>query len=127
MRDGKEKHYGSIRKKRIRHLSDAGLKNLARSWGPFQLMGYQCLKLQIHVYEIRGEDAVYWGAVWIKKSYGKYLKEEKYKDAFHIHNTGRPYPAFGKSKTYDPKYVERGLNYIKFFETKPYKMTLQHH
>lgn len=118
VRDGKEKRYGSIKRKRIKKLSDAALKNLASSWGPFQLMGYQCFKLKLHIYEIRGKNSVYWGTVWIKKSYGKYLKEKKYKDAFHIHNTGRPYPVFGKSKTYDPDYVERGLNYINFFKNR---------
>lgn len=118
VRDGKRKNYGSITKRTINGSSDAALKNLATSWGPFQLMGYQCIELQLKVFEIRGKESVYWGTVWIKKRYGKYLKKKKYKDAFHIHNTGSPYPLLGKPKTHDPKYVERGLNYIRFFENR---------
>ena len=118
VRDGKESNYGSIKKRTINGSSDAALRNLATSWGPFQLMGYQCIEMGLNVHDIRGNQALYWGAVWMKKRYGRYLKKEKYKDAFHIHNTGQPYPKFGKPRTHDPKYVERGLNYILFFENR---------
>jgi len=101
-------------------LSDAGteaLKNLASSWGPFQLMGYKCLLLDIKVKDIRGEHAVVYGAKWIDLTYGKYLRQKKYADAFHIHNTGRPLPASGKPATYDPDYIKRGLKYMEHFKS----------
>jgi hypothetical protein len=95
--------------------NDDALKNLASSWGPFQLMGYKCLLLGINVRDIRGDNAVFYGAQWIKMTYGDYLANKKYKDAFHIHNTGRPYPAIGKPRTYDPKYCNRGIKYMEYF------------
>jgi hypothetical protein len=101
------------------HLADAtheALKNLASSWGPFQLMGYKCLLLDIKVKDIRGNDAIYWGIHWIDLTYGRELRNGKYKDAFHIHNTGRRHPLVGKPFTHDPNYVTRGLEYMKAFE-----------
>jgi len=118
VRDGKERNYGSIKKRTINGSSDAALKNLATSWGPFQLMGYQCIEMKLNVYNIRGDQAIYWGAVWMKKRYGKYLKKGNFDDCFHIHNTGQPYPKNGKPRTHDPKYVDRGLNYVKFFKNR---------
>jgi hypothetical protein len=103
-----------------RHLTDAtddALKNLASSWGPFQLMGYKCLLLGIKVRDIRGPDAVYWGIKWIDMTYGKELRAKRYKDAFHIHNTGRRFPLIGKPFTHDPGYVYKGLSYMKRFES----------
>ena len=56
------------------------------------------------------------GAKWINKNYGDYLRKGQYKDAFHIHNTGRPYPIVGQPKTYHRLYVPNGLKYIEEFE-----------
>lgn len=99
--------------------NDEALKNLASSWGPFQLMGYKCLLLGIKVRDIRGDQSVLYGVKWIDMTYGKYLKEGKFKDAFHIHNTGLPHPSIGNPKTYDPDYCERGLKYMKYFTENP--------
>lgn len=96
--------------------NDEALRNLASSWGPFQLMGYKCLLLDIKVRDIRGDFAVLHGARWIKMTYGEYLDKKKYRDAFHIHNTGSPYPVMGKPRTYDPDYCTRGLKYMAYFE-----------
>lgn len=121
VRDGNKKRYGSITRKIIGDASDDALKNLATSWGPFQLMGYQCIELGVNVADIRGENSLYWGVYWIDKRYGDYLKKKKYQDAFHIHNTGRPFPHNGSSKTYDPHYVENGLKFMEFFEETSYE------
>jgi len=116
VRDKKTKKYGSIRYETIKDASDDALRNLASSWGPFQLMGYQSIELGVNVADIRGNNAVYWGIYWINKRYGTYLKKHKYKDAFHIHNTGRPMPWHGKSFTYDPNYINNGIKYINYFD-----------
>ena len=113
----KNKPFGSITKNTIKDANDDALKNLATSWGPFQLMGYQCIELDVLVNDIRGKHAVYWGIYWIKKRYGKYLKKGKYEDAFHIHNTGRKIPFTGIHQTHNPDYVENGINYMKYFRT----------
>ena len=99
----------------LKDASDDALRNLATSWGPFQLMGYKCFELGIKVSDIRGESSIDWSVKWISDSYGNYLKNERYADAFHIHNTGRPIPKSGRHLTYNKDYVEKGLDYMNYF------------
>ena len=112
---GTRKNYENITQETIHDASDEALKNLASSWGPFQLMGYKCVLLEINVSDVRGKDALYWGIKWIDLTYGEYLRNEEYKNAFHIHNTGKKYPKDGKSLTFNPYYIDNGLKYIKMF------------
>jgi hypothetical protein len=100
----------------LKDATDDALKNMAKSWGPFQIMGYKCIWLDIQLKDLRGHDALYWAVKWVDLTYGDYIRKGLYKDAFHIHNTGRPYPDSGPPKTYDPKYVQNGLMYMKYFE-----------
>ncbi len=116
MRDGVSTNFGTITHAQLKDASDQAIRNLASSWGPFQLMGYQCIELGIHVRDIRGEQALYWGMFWINKRYGRYVRQGKLRDAFHIHNTGRPFPLFGKPFTHNPAYVENGMMYVRCFE-----------
>lgn len=115
VREGKLTDYEGVTTQMLADASDDALKNLATSWGPFQIMGYKCLHLNINVADLRGNDAVYWGVKWINMEYGHLLKKGRYRDAFHYHNTGRVYPANGKPTTYDPNYVSNGLEYMKYF------------
>ena len=115
VRDGKLADYEGVTTQMLADASDDALKNLATSWGPFQIMGYKCLHLNINVADLRGNDAVYWGVKWINMEYGHLLRKGRYRDAFHYHNTGRVYPADGKPTTYDPNYVSNGLEYMKHF------------
>jgi hypothetical protein len=117
--------FENIRYSDIKDASDEALKNMAHSWGPFQIMGYKCIWLDIQLKDLRGDEALYWAVKWIDLTYGDYIRREQYKDAFHIHNTGRPYPDSGPPKTYDAKYVPNGLMYMKFFKDleKQKKMT----
>lgn len=118
VRDRKIKNYGTITYTKLKGKSDNELKALSSSWGPFQLMGYQCFDMKnVEVSDIRGEKSLYWGIYWINQRYGNYLRKKKYKDAFHIHNTGQPFPLLGDPTTHDPKYVEKGLSYISYFES----------
>lgn len=116
VRDGEKPNFESVTTADIANSSDEALKNLASSWGPFQLMGYQCLYLDIKLKALRGSKAVYHGTQWIKNAYGKYLDKKKYKDAFHLHNTGKPYPRLGPPRTHSRKYVPRGLKFMKEFK-----------
>ena len=79
-------------------------------------MGYKCLQLGVNVNDIRGDEALDWGAKWIKLEYGHLLKKKRYKDAFHYHNTGSLYPKSGPPKTYHPDYVSNGLKYMNYFD-----------
>lgn len=108
-------NYEHVTPDMLRDANDEALRNLASSWGPFQLMGYKCLLLGIKVRDIRGPQSVYYGVKWIDMTYGDYIRKGKYDDAFHIHNTGMPLPDNHKPRTYDPKYIEHGLNYMKKF------------
>lgn len=116
VKTGKRKSYEHVTPRHLTDATDDALKNLASSWGPFQLMGYKCLLMGIKVRDIRGPEAIYWGVKWIDLTYGKELRQGHYKNAFHIHNTGRKYPLIGKPFTHDPAYVDRGLSYMKRFE-----------
>jgi hypothetical protein len=115
VREKKLDKFENITYKDIRDASDDALKNMAHSWGPFQIMGYKCIWLDIQLRDLRGEQGLYWAVKWIDLTYGDYVRRGQYKDAFHIHNTGRPYPESGPPKTYDPKYVPNGLMYMKHF------------
>jgi hypothetical protein len=106
----------NISYKDIADASDEALINLASSWGPFQLMGYKCLHLDVKIKDLRGANSLYWGVFWIDKTYGDYIRQARYGDAFHIHNTGRPIPKSGKHLTYDPDYVKKGLEYMEYFK-----------
>lgn len=116
VRDGKLNNYEHVTKDMLEDASDEALINLASSWGPFQLMGYKCLLLDIKIKDIRGDEAIYYGVKWIDLTYRKYLREKRFKDAFHIHNAGKPFPKSGVSKTYHPQYVNRGLKYMAIFK-----------
>ncbi len=117
-RDGKYNSFGSLKHDKLKNLSDGAVKNLATSWGPFQLMGYQAFELGVYVNDIRGHEAVKHGIKWCNNRYGRYLKKEKYPDCFHIHNTGQPHPKHGKPFTYDPDYIKKGMKYIQYFDYK---------
>lgn len=110
-------NYEHVTPEMLTDANDDALKNLASSWGPFQLMGYKCLLLDIKVKDIRGDNSVYFGTKWIDMTYGQYLRRMKFRDAFHIHNTGIPYPAIGKARTYDAEYCPRGLKYMDYFKS----------
>ncbi|MDZ4822029.1 MAG: hypothetical protein SH856_01060 [Flavobacteriales bacterium] len=123
VRNSKLRKLENVHHKHLKDCDDAALENLARSWGPFQLMGYKVIGLGVNVNDIREEeDAAYWGAKWIKNEYGHFLKKKKWKDAFHYHNTGDRFPLSGRSHTHDPYYVSNGLKYMKYFEKRNSKI-----
>ena len=95
--------------------SDDALRNLATSWGPFQLMGYKCILLDVNIRDIRGPNGVEHGADWINQTYGSVMRQGRFRDCFHMHNTGQPYPRTGLPRTHDPQYVPRGMSMMKQF------------
>lgn len=100
----------------IKDASDEALRNLASSWGPFQLMGYKCLHLGIKIKDLRGPNSLYWGVYWIDNTYGEFVRKGRYDDAFHIHNTGHTVPRNRKYFTYDSLYVPHGIEYMEYFK-----------
>jgi len=116
VRDGKRNRYENVTEMHLRGASDDALRNLATSWGPFQLMGYKCILLNVKVKDIRGENGIQHGAEWINRTYGNRLRRGEHKDCFHIHNTGKVYPKVGPPTTHDPRYVQRGLAAINKYD-----------
>ncbi len=116
VQSGERKKYENIRKKHLVDCEDGAVRNLASSWGPFQLMGYKCVAMDIKIKDLRGSSAVHFAAMWMDKEYGKHLRKGHFKDSFHIHNTGQKFPRSGVAKTHDPKYVDKGLNLIEYFK-----------
>lgn len=111
VREGKRMRYENITRSDLKNASNEAIRNLARSWGPFQIMGYKCIKLKINVNDLRSQEALYWGMVWIKHNYGDYLRKKKFKEAFRIHNTGSP-----TGRTFHSNYVKNGLKHIEYFQ-----------
>lgn len=111
VKNGKIKSYSGIRKADLEGYSDQTIKQLATSWGALQLMGYNCLKLNISIDELRGSNSLRHSIIWCEKNYGTYLKNRDFRNAFHIHNTGKPHPLFWVAQTHDPAYVSRGIAY----------------
>ena len=115
---GSLKNYENVTASHLYDASDEAIRNLATSWGPFQLMGYKCILLDVKIRDIRGPNGVHYGAQWINLTYGNRLRKSEYKHCFHLHNTGRPYPRTGLPTTHDPQYVQRGLSGLKRFSNK---------
>ena len=106
VKEGRRSRYEHVRKKHLADATSEAIENLATSWGPFQI---------IRVKDLRGDSSLYWVVKWIAREYGNYIRQGKYKDAFHFHNAGTPFPRNGKPRTYDTKYVERGMGFIEYF------------
>ena len=115
VRDGKRSNYENVTASHLADASDDALRNLATSWGPFQLMGYKCILLDVNIRDIRGPNGVEHGADWINQTYGSAMRQGRFRDCFHMHNTGQPYPRTGLPRTHDPQYVPRGMSMMKQF------------
>lgn len=115
VRNGTRKNYENVTARHLADASDEALRNLATSWGPFQLMGYKCILLDVNIRDIRGDQGVEHGADWINRTYGSLMRQGRYRDCFHIHNTGRPFPSSGLPQTHDLQYIPRGLSMMDDF------------
>jgi hypothetical protein len=116
VQNGKRERLEQVTTASLAGASEEALMNLATSWGPFQLMGYKCIGLDVQIRDLRGDSAIPVGVRWIDETYGDVLRAGRYRDAFHIHNAGQPFPADGVAKTFHPNYVERGLALMKRYE-----------
>jgi len=119
VKEGKRRAYEAVKQEHLEALSEEEIRDLATSWGPFQLMGYKAIGLGVDVEDLSDEEvAALEGARWIQKEYGRFLTRKKWKDAFHIHNTGKRFPLNGHSRTHDPYYVSDGVRYMKYYESR---------
>ncbi|MBN2663493.1 MAG: hypothetical protein JXR68_07565 [Bacteroidales bacterium] len=116
-RDGQINKFEDLSPSDLKGMSDSDLKELAKSYGPFQIMGYKSIKLGCSVRDLYDKDAIKFGVKWIDNEYGDVVREGRFLDAFHLHNTGKVFPQSGKSETYDPEYVDNGIYYIRYFSS----------
>jgi hypothetical protein len=107
VKNGTRTRFEFVTRKQIRDCSDGALRNLATSWGPFQIMGYKCIHLGIIINDLRGDESIKWGVKWINNEYGKLVRNKDFDKAFRVHNTGSVH-----GNTYDPNYVSNGLQHI---------------
>ena len=70
LKEGKRTHYEKVTTETLRDASESAIKNLASSWGPFQIMGYKVVQEGILVKDLRGPAAVKYGMKWIANEYG---------------------------------------------------------
>lgn len=111
VRDGKRIRYEDITRSEISQCSDAALRNLATSWGPFQIMGYKCIDMGIIINDLRGAESIKWGVLWINNEYGNLIRNNEFEKGFRMHNTGSE-----NGSTFDPNYVSNGMEHIAYFE-----------
>lgn len=116
VKNGQLKQFERIEQKDLINQNENDLRELSSSWGPMQIMGYKSIPMKINRKDFDKANRVAIGIDWISKNYGTYLREGKFKDAFHIHNTGKPYPKYGKPFTYRKNYVNDGLRLMDSFK-----------
>jgi hypothetical protein len=121
LQDGKIDKFEDITKSDLKGVKDKTLKVMASSHGPFQIMGYKKYFLKIPIDSLTGKKNMFFAVKWINLSYGDMLRKGEFKDAFHFHNAGKRYPLTGGPMTHDPKYVENGLSYQKYFKQVIYR------
>ncbi len=122
VKNGELDKFENITQEDLKDLKDSTLRKMAKSWGPFQIMGYKCFYLYLSVDELIDSSSFY-GAQWIDLSYGDLVRKKKFKDAFHFHNTGKMYPDSGPPLTHDPNYVKNGMRYMQIFKKRKFEQT----
>lgn len=115
VQDQEKESYSNIFFTDLKGVDNAEIGHLATSWGPFQIMGYHSVHMETEVDNFHNELALETGVEWIDSTYGWRLRNESYEDAFHMHNTGIPFPSKGPATTHDPEYVYNGLWYMEYF------------
>jgi len=115
LRDGRIEKFEDLTYDDVKFYSNYDLKQLSKSYGPFQIMGYKAIKMKINLDDFQSDSAIKFGIEWIDREYGDVLRKGNYMDAFHIHNTGRPFPKDGKSLTYNSDYVKNGIEFMHYF------------
>ena len=79
-------------------------------------MGYKCILLNLQIRDIRGQDAVRADVEWIDATYGDVLRAGNYRDAFHMRNTGKPFPESDIAQKFHSYYVPKGMRLMTAYE-----------
>ena len=103
--------WGGLNRKDLARYNDAGLRQLATSYGLVQIMGYHCIEMGCEVSELKGDYQLQWAAVYMQNHYEKHARQRQWSQCFRIHNTGRP-----DGRPHRSDYVERGLARMQYYE-----------
>jgi len=121
LQKGKIDKFENLKPSDLKGVSKKSLKAFASSYGPFQIMGYKSFILKIPLESLKGKYNLYYSIKWIDITYGDFVRNGDFQDAFHIHNAGEKFPEDGIPRTYDPDYVKNGLKYQEYFKKVIYK------
>ena len=65
VKTGQRESYELVKTEDLKNANGSAIKNLASSWGPFQVMGYKVVAHGILIKELRGPNGVKHGIDWI--------------------------------------------------------------
>src|ERR1700690_2893602 len=91
------------------------LRNLATSWGPTQIMGYQAIAGKYDLAELTSLNTHFHHTIEMLEGFRKsfhLLTADPWDPFFRCWNTGRP-----DGKTFDPAYTANGLARIQIYES----------
>lgn len=108
VKDGTRASYSGIERKDLKDASDDALKNLSKSWGATQIMGYHVIKNLppgTTVEKLRDpQEHLKLARLLLGKVAGTYIEKGDFESAYRIWNTGSP-----TGKTHDPDYVSNAM------------------
>ena len=112
VRAGKLKEYKDITAHHVVASSNDALRELATSWGPFQIRGYRAVPYGITISQLKSEKAVEYSILWIAKAYGALLKKYTCQEMFlqHIHYHSRVLTTISSLE-----YASQGCKYMEWF------------
>ncbi|HUF02811.1 MAG TPA: hypothetical protein VMM38_01405 [Aridibacter sp.] len=113
LRDGLRSSYQRIKREQIQDASDAALRNLARSWGITQIMGWHMVNnLKATVADLRDpEKHLHFTVQLLRIVGGQFLVRRDYGSVLRIWNTGS-----ANGKTYHADYVTNALKVKRHYE-----------
>lgn len=84
------------------------VRNLATSWGPGQIMGYNVLHWDCTIADLRDPaQSIRWVVRKLLEDAGSAIRRKEFDDVLRIWNTGSP-----DGQTHDPDYVAHGKRYM---------------
>ena len=115
VKNGKKSNLEKVQTSDLKNVSNETMKQLASSLVPFQILWYKSYEIGVSLEELKNKRTIDLSLKWIDLNYGKYLREGRFQDAFHYHNTGRKLPRMGPPKTYNKEYIPKGMRYMDEF------------
>jgi hypothetical protein len=118
VQEGRQARYGELTPEILRSTQDDRVREWATSWGLTQVMGYHVARRPGGVEILKSPASHLKFALGLLGGFVEHFQlnpKLEFEEMFRCWNTGGPY-----GKTFDPKYVEKGLARMKVYqEMKP--------